>query len=216
MQTKHFLLALGAGALLATGASAAVVGATIEAASSFDGPDRSPDHTIDGTGLDTSDPNPLNWTHDTGFPAGGGSGFFWHDAVGSVPDDASITFNLGSIVDLNAVLIWNFNATFSGGPETDRGFNQYDMFVSSDNVTYTQIVTDGTLAQASGTTSETAQVVNVAGLANGIQYVRLEADTNHGSASHTGLSEVRFDVVPEPGSLALLGLGGLALLRRRR
>ena len=31
-----------------------------------------------------------------------------------------------------------------------------------------------------------------------------------------GLSEVEFVVVPEPASLALLGLGGLALLRRRR
>ena len=33
---------------------------------------------------------------------------------------------------------------------------------------------------------------------------------------YAGLSEVEFVVVPEPASLALLGLGGLALLRRRR
>ena len=33
---------------------------------------------------------------------------------------------------------------------------------------------------------------------------------------YAGLSEVEFVVVPEPASLALMGLGGLALLRRRR
>ncbi|MFI4861427.1 MAG: PEP-CTERM sorting domain-containing protein [Phycisphaerales bacterium JB063] len=36
------------------------------------------------------------------------------------------------------------------------------------------------------------------------------------SADSTGGSELRFNNAPEPGSLALLGLGGLAVLRRRR
>jgi hypothetical protein len=35
-------------------------------------------------------------------------------------------------------------------------------------------------------------------------------------AGDAGLSEVRFEIVPEPGSLALLGIAGLSMLRRRR
>ena len=40
-------------------------------------------------------------------------------------------------------------------------------------------------------------------------------DTNHGGSGNIGLSEIRF-VVPEPATIGLLTLGGLAMLRRRR
>ncbi len=220
MQVHKLLLALGAGAIVSTGASAAIVSATVADVSSEFGPlDDLQDaiRTVDGSGLDDSDPNPLNWTHGNGFPDGGGAGLAWHSDGVESPADVFITYDLGGVFDLNAVLVWNFNNAFSGGPETGRGFNQYDLLVSSDNVNFTQIVTDGNLLEASGTDAETAQVINVAGNANGVRYVRIEADSNFGTAGPwTGLSEVRFDVVPEPGSLALLALGGLTLLRRRR
>ncbi|XAM00103.1 discoidin domain-containing protein [Phycisphaeraceae bacterium D3-23] len=218
MQTHKLLLAIGTGALVASGASAAVVSATVADVSSEFSALQGADNTVNGSGLDTSNANPLLWTHDNGFPDGGGSGFFWHSIIHdntNSADDVFITYDLGSVVDLNSVLIWNFNAVFTGGDETLRSFNQYDLSVSADNVTFTEIVTDGTLNQAGGTTTEGVQVVNVAGSANGVRYVRIDADSNFGGVV-TGLSEVRFDVVPEPGSLALLGLGGLALLRRRR
>ena len=41
-------------------------------------------------------------------------------------------------------------------------------------------------------------------------------DTNHGGSGNIGLSEVRFVLVPEPATIGLLTLGGLAMLRRRR
>ena len=40
-------------------------------------------------------------------------------------------------------------------------------------------------------------------------------DTNFGGSGNNGLSEIRF-VVPEPATIGLLTLGGLAMLRRRR
>lgn len=218
MQTHKLLLALGSGTLVALSASAAVIGATVADVSSEFAAAQGAVHTVDGSGLDTSNANPLLWTHDNGFPNGGGSEFFWHsiihDATNSA-DDVFITYDLGAVFDVNSVLVWNFNAVFSGGDETNRGFNQYDLSVSADNVTFTEIVTDGTLNQAGGTTAESVQTINVAGSANGVRYIRIDADSNFGGVV-TGLSEVRFDVVPEPGSLALLGMGGLALLRRRR
>ena len=41
--------------------------------------------------------------------------------------------------------------------------------------------------------------------------------TNYGDSDYVGLSEIRFSsAVPEPTTTALLGLGGLALILRRR
>jgi len=51
-----------------------------------------------------------------------------------------------------------------------------------------------------------------------VRYVQFNILSNYGDPSHTGLSEVQFHGVPipEPVTLTLLALGGLALLRRRR
>lgn len=195
--------------------------AVADVSSEFDTP-QGAIHTIDGSGMSGAGPFATQ-THSNGFPDGGGSEFFWHTSGSESPADVFITYDLGQEYDLDSALIWNFNAVFTGGSETGRGYNQYDILVAGDGATptnlgdFTEIVTDGNLAQGGGTTTEPAQSVNLAGLANGVRYVRIGADSNFGTAGpYTGLSEVRFLAIPEPASIALLGLGGLLMLRRRK
>lgn len=52
--------------------------------------------------------------------------------------------------------------------------------------------------------------------AGGNLEIRIAFDSADGSNPFVGIDNVSITDVPEPGSLALLGLGGLALLRRRR
>lgn len=47
-------------------------------------------------------------------------------------------------------------------------------------------------------------------------HVRMEITSNHGDARDVRMGEVAFEQVPEPSSLALLGLVGFALRRRAR
>jgi len=48
------------------------------------------------------------------------------------------------------------------------------------------------------------------------RYIAIEMLSNDGDANRVGLAEVVITQIPEPSSLALLGLGGLLIARRRR
>lgn len=49
-----------------------------------------------------------------------------------------------------------------------------------------------------------------------IRYVKFTDINGPGDGSLIGFSEIRFTALPEPSSTALLGLGGAALMLRRR
>ncbi len=191
-----------------------VSGVTVVEVSSHQDPSlMAPDNIIDGSGLSTLGPIDQR-THSNGFPWGGGSNIFWHSCehegqscgLGTdygdpdlTPDDVFITLDLNGTYDIDHMLVWNFNAVWSGGDETDRGIQQYDLLVAPDGVdptvpaNFTPIVTDGLLLQAGGD-AEPAQFVPLSVLQ--VRYVRIEADSNFGGTV-TGLSEVRFMTVFE-------------------
>ena len=158
-------------------------------ASSFLGFDQSPTNAINGSGLTVQSPVELS-IHTNGFPFGGGSQTFWHTAT-VVDSNTFIEFDLGANFDLSDLLVWQFNAVFTGGDETDRGVKQYDLFVGTTPNPTTQIIADAQLNKASGTEAEGAQRISLNGLAKNVRYVRMKIDSNYGGPL-VGLSEVRF------------------------
>ena len=48
------------------------------------------------------------------------------------------------------------------------------------------------------------------------RYIALNVTVAYGGINNASIAELQFEVVPEPATMSLLALGGLALLRRRR
>jgi len=146
--------------------------------------------------------------------------------------DPYITYDLGGVVNVETMRIWNYNeAGLSGfGPKDVEVFAGPTLASMSSQGLFG-------LLQATELGTYTGEDVDVSFA--GVRYVMFDILNNHDGAvfdgtgqipgadgrSLTGLSEVRFVVtsaaVPEPATLVLLGLGGLALFgpaifRRRR
>lgn len=137
-----------------------------------------------------------------------------------------VSFDFGSVQNLDEVYIWNVREATAPA----RRVNTYNIYYSNSptvapasgsSVDYD--FSSGGWTQLVGTRSLTA-ATNGPDAANGVetlgvsaQYIGLEFITYGGDASRVGLAEVVFtDAIPEPSSLALLGLGGLLIARRRR
>jgi hypothetical protein len=161
----------------------------------------------DGTGLSSLS---LAATHDASFPG------MWLSNQQVPPGD--LVFDLGGIYSLNAIGIWNYNASLGLNINLHRGVQQYSIDYSLDNLTYNGVIAPTVLTQ--GTASPlNADILNLGGVQ--AQYMRLNILSSYGAPLYVGLSEVQFDgvpsSVPEPTTLLLLGLGlaGLGFARKR-
>jgi len=202
---RKMMLAVAVLAMVAVSAQAAVVtGVTIEDVSSeFSG--RAAVNTINGSGFTEA-----TGVHDASFTN------MW---MSNAELPCSITFDLEANYDLNDVTVWNFNEP----GRTGRGAKAVEILIASSvGGAYTSLGTFE-FSRAPGTVSNFGQVIDLTSYtaADDARLVRFAISTNWvpegGDAKHTGLAEVRFDAVPEPATMSLLGIGGLlALVRRRR
>jgi len=108
----------------------------------------------------------------------------WMNDGGTVADEWVI-FDLGQQYLLKQAYVWNDTELGS-----TRNVRTMDIYVSSDNITYTKFGGTVTLAVVSGATVS----ADIVPLATTARYVKFDILTNGGAAGgYVGLSEVRFE-----------------------
>ena len=136
--------------------------------------------------------------------------------VGGVEIDTFVTFDLGGLFNLSQVDV------YTGWNDSGRDNSSFDLLVSADGVTYSTVASfikgpDDTGAFSEPVTNRHSIADDgAADIASSVQFVQLHfTDADNGYA---GLVEVDVfgEVVPEPGSMALLAFGGVLAMNRRR
>jgi hypothetical protein len=175
--------------------------------------DRMDDYIVDGSGLSSGQHNNgsdlVAWLST-------GIGF------GDEDFDPSVIFDLGAVYTINSFHVWNYNENSTPaippGPQVGRGVNDVSVEYGTTAALGSTVPGITNFAIADGTDTYTGE--DFGGLSFNAQYIMFDINSNHGDANaFYGLSEVQFDgvaVIPEPASLAVLGLGSVMMLVRRR
>ena len=198
------ILPLAAFAGLAVSVNAAVIiPDSATASSQFNGTSADASNLL-GDGFTALDPIETS-THANG-SWGGGEHWFGSGSP-------TVDFDLGGTYTVGEAHVWNWNAS----NDTNWGVKDFTLVFSTDGLfdggEASQSFTN--IGQGTGLADYTGEHFTLTPVA-GVTHIRLQVDTPTGG-SFTGLSEVRFsEAVPEPTTTALLGLGGLALILRRR
>ena len=148
---------------------------------------------IDGQGLDDGALGSPDSIHTTS------GGEMW-SAIGSIRAEA--VFDLGKLVDLTKVYLWNYNAP----NDTDRGMKDIQILVSPDsNPATAKFSGIATLALTEG--GATAQALDVVG--TDVRLVKIRNTSNWGNGYAIGLAEVRFGSGTIVGKVPAVSITGL-------
>lgn len=131
-------------------------------------------------------------------------------ATGGNNGGQQAVYDLGALYDLAEIVV------YGGWNDGGRDQQSVDILVSADNVSFASLgATLGSNEGGGGPISHRNSITDDTGtLASNVRYIRL--DFGAVENGYTGYTEVDVFAVPEPGSLALLGLSGLLVARRRR
>jgi hypothetical protein len=125
-----------------------------------------------------------------------------------------ITFDLGGTYDVDSIHLWNW--VFSNNTSTKWGVATVDISFSTDGTNFlnTEALSFDPDIAVFGPSSAQTQTFTTQ---TGVTHIQLNNFTALDSGNRVGFGEIRFgEAVPEPSTTALLGLGGLALILRRR
>jgi len=154
---------------------------------------------ISGSGLSE---NTASGTHDNSGNAS--TMWFASDAQGGrggpgVVADQEVIFDLGESYNLSQAYIWNQNQGHAVNAGGARNTRTMDIYVSSDDITYTQVGGTVTLAVTDGTNPALpAEIVPLS--AFNVRYVKFDILTagSGNDTEYVGLSEVRFESLIDP------------------
>ncbi len=127
-----------------------------------------------------------------------------------------VTFDLGGTYDVDSVHLWNW--VFSNNTSTVWGVKDVDISFSSDGASFGSTQTVSFVADPTpGALGPSVAQTQTFTTQTGVTHIQLDNFTSLQSGNRVGFGEIRFgEAVPEPTTTALLGLGGLALILRRR
>lgn len=200
--------------LVITPANAAIISidpANVTASSEIGGSfNRQDDFIVNGSGLNGSGQHTTAVEPNMWLSSG--------DAFGGADPDPHVIFDLGAVYTINSFRVWNYN---EAPPDlTARGVNGVTVQYGITAALGSSVPGITNFAKADATNTYAGEEFSGFDPFQA-QFIKFDIDSNHGGDNNFyGLSEVRFDgeLVPEPSTGILAGLGGLPmlLLRRRR